>query len=168
MGTSQRFEVVAHNTATASSNKIHDDEVARRYGFGGGLVPGVDVYAYMTRPAVAAWGVDWLSGGTMHARFLSPVYEGQVVVVTASEPTPATTTATATDESGPSMSIEVAPDLSSPSTTARSGSRTVAKPPGTHRSRTVSLARFWGPATRSSATACRDRRVGSRSVTGPR
>ena len=54
----------------------------RRYGFGGGLVPGVDVYAYMTRPAVAAWGVDWLSGGTMHARFLSPVYEGQVVVVT--------------------------------------------------------------------------------------
>jgi acyl-coenzyme A thioesterase PaaI-like protein len=43
----------------------------------------------------------------MHARFLSPVYEGQVVVVTASEPTPATTTATATDESGPSMSIEL-------------------------------------------------------------
>jgi acyl dehydratase len=101
MGTSQRFEVVAHNTATASSNKIHDDEVARRYGFGGGLVPGVDVYAYMTRPAAAAWGLDWLSCGTMHARFLSPVYEGQAVVVTAGEP------ATATNGSGRTMAIEL-------------------------------------------------------------
>jgi acyl dehydratase len=103
VGTSQRFEVVAHNTATASSNKIHDDEVARRYGFGGGLVPGVDVYAYMTRPAAAAWGLDWLGGGTMHARFLSPVYEGQTVVVTAGEPA----SASATDGSGPTMAIEL-------------------------------------------------------------
>jgi acyl dehydratase len=101
VGTGQCFEVVAHNTATASSNKIHDDEVARRYGFGGGLVPGVDVYAYMTRPAAAAWGLDWLSGGTMQVRFQSPVYEGQAVVVTAGEPTPAT------DGSWPTMAIEL-------------------------------------------------------------
>jgi acyl dehydratase len=103
VGAGQRFELVAHNTATASSNKIHDDEVARRYGFGGGLVPGVDVYAYMTRPAAAAWGLDWLGGGTMRARFLSPVYEGQAIVVTAADPTPAT----APDGSGPTMAIEV-------------------------------------------------------------
>jgi acyl dehydratase len=107
VGTGQRFEVVAHNTATASSNKIHDDEVARRYGFGGGLVPGVDVYAYMTRPAAAAWGLDWLTGGTIQVRFLSPVYEGQAVVVIAGEPAPATVTATATDGPGPTMAIEL-------------------------------------------------------------
>jgi acyl dehydratase len=86
VSTLQGYRVVAHNTATASSNKIHDDEVARRYGFGGGLVPGVDVYAYMTQPPAAAWGLDWLAGGSMQARFLSPVYEGEVVTVVPGEP----------------------------------------------------------------------------------
>jgi hypothetical protein len=37
------YRVEAFNTAKASENKIHDDAVARRFGFGGGLVPGVDV-----------------------------------------------------------------------------------------------------------------------------
>jgi acyl dehydratase len=91
--------VVAHNTAGASTNKIHDDVVARRYGFGGGLVPGVDVYAYMTRPAAAAWGLDWLGAGSMRARFLVPVYEGQRVVVVAGEVTGS--------PAGPTMSIEL-------------------------------------------------------------
>jgi acyl dehydratase len=81
--TSDRYELTAHNTATASANKIHDDEVARRYGFRGGLVPGVDVYAYLTHAPAAAWGLDWLAGGTLRARFLAPVYEGQRVTVVA-------------------------------------------------------------------------------------
>ena len=72
----QPYEVVAFNTATASSNKIHDDEVAQRLGFKGGLVPGVDVYAYLTHPPAAAWGIDWLGRGTMQARFHQPVYDG--------------------------------------------------------------------------------------------
>jgi hypothetical protein len=80
------YEVVAHNTATASLNKIHDDEVARRYGFSGGLVPGVDVYAYMTRVPAEAWGTDWLARGTMRARFRSPVYEGEAVRVVPGDP----------------------------------------------------------------------------------
>jgi acyl dehydratase len=100
VGTSQRVEVIAHNTAPTSANRIHDDEVARRYGFGGGLVPGVDLYAYMTRPAPATWRLDWLAEGTMQARFLAPVYEGQTVVVVAGEPT-------ATEASGLTMSIEL-------------------------------------------------------------
>jgi len=45
--------VRANNTSSASENKIHDDSVARQYGFSGGLVPGVDIYAYMTHPVVA-------------------------------------------------------------------------------------------------------------------
>ena len=75
------YEVVARNTATTSTNKIHDDEVARQYGFAGGLVPGVDVYAYLTQVPAAAWGRAWLETGTMQARFLSPVYEGDQVEV---------------------------------------------------------------------------------------
>ena len=74
--------VVAHNPATASENKIHEDTVAREYGFRGGLVPGVVVYAYMTRAPLDRWGRDWLERGTMAARFFVPVYEGQEVTVT--------------------------------------------------------------------------------------
>jgi acyl dehydratase len=75
------YSVVAFNTATASTNKIHDDEVAKRFGFRGGLVPGVDVYAYLTHPPAEAWGLDWLERGTMTARFLQPVYDGEQVDV---------------------------------------------------------------------------------------
>lgn len=75
-------EVEAFNTATASSNKIHDDDVARRFGFSGGLVPGVDVYAYLCHLPAEAWGERWLAGGTMTARFRSPVYDGDRVLVT--------------------------------------------------------------------------------------
>jgi acyl dehydratase len=75
------YEVVAHNTATLSENKIHDDAVAKRFGFTGGLVPGVDVYAYLTHPPAEAWGLDWLERGTMRGRFLSPVYDGETVTV---------------------------------------------------------------------------------------
>lgn len=75
--------VVAYNSARESENKIHDDAVARRYGFAGGLVPGVDVYAYMTHAAVQRWGRAWLERGWISARFLKPVYEGEEVSVQA-------------------------------------------------------------------------------------
>ena len=81
MKTVDEYRILARNTATESSNKIHDDAVARRYGFAGGLVPGVDVYAYMTHPPAEAWGLDWLERGSMRARFLAPVYEGEEVIV---------------------------------------------------------------------------------------
>ena len=55
------YRVSAFNTAHDSENKIHDDATARRFGFGGGLVPGVDVYGYMTHMPVARWGRAWLS-----------------------------------------------------------------------------------------------------------
>ena len=70
------YSLVAFNTATASTNRIHDDDVARTFGFRGGLVPGVDVYAYLAHPPVAAWGREWLERGWMRARFLQPVYDG--------------------------------------------------------------------------------------------
>ena len=75
--------VIAFNTATASTNKIHDDDVARTYGFRGGLVPGVDVYAYLTHVPVREWGVGWLERGSIAALFVTPVYDGREVTVQA-------------------------------------------------------------------------------------
>jgi len=79
------YRVKAFNTAKASENKIHDDAVARRFGFGGGLVPGVDVYAYMAHQPVARWGRAWLEHGTAECRFQKPVYDGDIATVTAFE-----------------------------------------------------------------------------------
>lgn len=73
----------AYNTATKSKNRMHDDEVARQFGFRGGLVPGVDVYAYLCHPPAERWGRAWLERGTVTARFVTPVYDGDEVTVTA-------------------------------------------------------------------------------------
>jgi acyl dehydratase len=81
------YRVKAFNTATASENKIHDDAVARRFGFDGGLVPGVDVYAYMAHQPVAHWGRAWLERGAAECRFQKPVYDGDIATVTATETT---------------------------------------------------------------------------------
>jgi hypothetical protein len=79
------YSIDAYNMSWDSENKIHDDEVAKRFGFSGGLVPGVDVYGYMTHQAVARWGRAWLTHGTAECRFVKPVYDGKVATVTASE-----------------------------------------------------------------------------------
>ena len=77
------YLVKARNTSTSSENKIHDDTVARRYGFGGGLVPGVTVYAYLTHPLVEALGAAWLERGTASVKFVKPIFDGDDVLVTA-------------------------------------------------------------------------------------
>jgi acyl dehydratase len=79
------YRVVAFNTAHDSENKIHDDATARRFGFGGGLVPGVDVYGYITHPAVLRWGRSWLEHGSAECRFFKPVYDGDIATVTATD-----------------------------------------------------------------------------------
>ncbi len=71
--------VVAFNTAIDSANRMHDDEVARTFGFGGGLVPGVDVFAYLTRPCIDRSGIEFLAHGALRARFEQPVYDGERV-----------------------------------------------------------------------------------------
>ncbi len=78
-----RYQVVAYNTAKASENKIHDDATARRFGFKGGFVGGVSVYAYMSHQPVHLWGRTWLERGTGAARFAKPVYEGDVTEIAA-------------------------------------------------------------------------------------
>jgi acyl dehydratase len=75
------YRVKARNTSSTGENAIHDDATARRHGFGGGLVPGVMVYAYMTRPLAAAFGAAWLTRGTASVRFVKPVLDGEELVV---------------------------------------------------------------------------------------
>ena len=79
------YRVVAFNTAHDSENKIHDNDTARRFGFAGGLVPGVDVYGYMTHLPVMRWGRAWLERGTAECRFYKPVYDGDAATVTATD-----------------------------------------------------------------------------------
>lgn len=79
------YRVSAFNTAHDSENKIHDDATARRFGFGGGLVPGVDIWGYMSHLPVMRWGRAWLERGSAECRFLKPVYDGDSASVTAVE-----------------------------------------------------------------------------------
>src|SRR3954452_18801302 len=83
--TIHRWTVEAFNTAKQSENRMHDDAVARRFGFSGGLVPGVDVMAYMMHLPVARWGRDFLDRGLIEARFIKPVYDGETTAVTGEE-----------------------------------------------------------------------------------
>lgn len=85
MSAIQPYSVDAYNLAKNSENKMHDDSVARRFGFQGGLVPGVDVFAYMSHMPVAKWGRAFLERGLMDGRFFKPVYDGEVAVVTAED-----------------------------------------------------------------------------------
>lgn len=74
-------QVVARNYAEASENRIHSDDIARRYGFGGALVPGVAVFGYLTRPLVERFGERWLSGAVASVRFLKPAYDGDRLTI---------------------------------------------------------------------------------------
>jgi len=79
------YRVSAYNTSKQSENKIHDDAVARRFGFSGGLVPGVDVMAYMMHLPVTTWSRAFLDRGLIEARFVKPVYDGETAEVTGEE-----------------------------------------------------------------------------------
>jgi acyl dehydratase len=81
----ETYRVEAYNTAKLSENKMHDDTVAKRFGFSGGLVPGVDVMAYMMHLPVAKWGRAFLERGLIEARFVKPVYDGEIADVKGEE-----------------------------------------------------------------------------------
>src|SRR4051812_29681961 len=79
------YSIVAFNAAKLSENKMHDDTVAKKFGFTGGLVPGVDVYAYMSHAPLTVWGRAFLERGHMEGRFGKPLYDGETATVTAVE-----------------------------------------------------------------------------------
>lgn len=64
---------------------LHDDEMARSLGYPAALVPGIDLYAYLGRLALAHWGEPWLIRGSLSSTSLRPVYHGDELVVHASQ-----------------------------------------------------------------------------------
>ena len=71
----QPWSTTAINLPDHADNLIHTDEGARAAGFDGALVAGTTVYAYMTHPAMVAWGDAWLSGGGGELRLRRPVFD---------------------------------------------------------------------------------------------
>jgi len=69
------YSGVAINHAEENENRIHSDDVAARLGFTGALVPGVTVFG-LTSIALTNLhnGGQWLTGNTVHTRFLKPAY----------------------------------------------------------------------------------------------
>lgn len=79
------YTIQAYNVSHASENKIHDDTVAQKLGFSGGLVPGVEVFAYASHLPLQRWGRAFLEGGELAATFGKPVYDGRMATATAVE-----------------------------------------------------------------------------------
>jgi hypothetical protein len=79
-------EYTARNNSAARGGRIHsDDEFARKYGFTGGLVPGITVYAYVTDLLEEVLGRSWREKGTISLRYRSGTYEGERIRVVAEE-----------------------------------------------------------------------------------
>ena len=75
------YQVRTHNPSTQSENRMHSDDVARQFGFKGGLVPGVTVFSHMTQPLVARYREAWLARGTADVSFGKPAYEGELLSI---------------------------------------------------------------------------------------
>jgi len=105
------YRVRTHNASSLSENRMHSDDVARSFGFKGALVPGVTVFAHMTRPLVARYGEAWLTRGSADVSFAKPAYEGDLLTVQTSEASGDSNLAlTCTNEEG----IELATMTSAP------------------------------------------------------
>ena len=75
------WQATALNTAPDSENQIHSDELAKEYGFKGGLVPGVTVSAYLLHPVIESLGKLWLERGYANCKITSPLYDGETFEV---------------------------------------------------------------------------------------
>ena len=91
------MRVVARNHSTGSENRIHADDVARRHGFRGGLVPGVTVYGYLAGFLADTLGAEWVARGRAEVRFRKPCYDGDELTLRLGGP----------EEGGPGRAVEV-------------------------------------------------------------
>ncbi|MEM7337102.1 MAG: hypothetical protein AAF467_00565 [Actinomycetota bacterium] len=73
------WSVRAVNLPEHANNPIHTDVGARAAGYPSAIVAGTTVYAYLTHPAVEAWGVDWLTGGGGELRLKRAVLDDDLV-----------------------------------------------------------------------------------------
>ena len=73
------YQISAVNDALSSENRIHSDDIARKFGFTGALVSGVSVFGYLTHPLVAVVGESWFGNAVAEVNFLKPAYEGDLL-----------------------------------------------------------------------------------------
>ena len=62
---------------------LHDNKTAQSLGYPAALVPGIDIYAYLSSFALKSWGADWLIKGTLMSTSLRPVYHEDRLIVSA-------------------------------------------------------------------------------------
>jgi len=77
----QPYQIKVINDALTSENKIHSDDIAKKFGFTGALVSGVSVFGHMTHPLVKAYGQDWLSSSIAEVKFIKPAYVDDLLSV---------------------------------------------------------------------------------------
>jgi acyl dehydratase len=76
------YRIRASVDSSDSTNLLHHDEHARKYGFSSGLVSGIFTYSYMSRSLIEFLGKDWLERGSTEVRFVHPTYDGDEIRVT--------------------------------------------------------------------------------------
>jgi len=76
---SPSYQISAINDALTSENRIHSDDIARKYGFTGALVSGVSIFGYLTHPLAATLGENWFRNTAAEVKFLKPAYEGDLL-----------------------------------------------------------------------------------------
>src|SRR5258707_15178046 len=77
MSSRQSYRVEAYNTSKQSENKIHDDTVARRFGFSGGLVPRGGGVGHIMHLPGGKWGRAVLQRGVIGGRVVKTAYDGE-------------------------------------------------------------------------------------------
>jgi acyl dehydratase len=70
---------IARNFNEASENRIHSDDIARRFGFTGALVPGVTVFGHLAWPLTQRFGESWLQSSWVTTRFIKPAYHAESI-----------------------------------------------------------------------------------------
>ena len=75
------YQVTAKNYSESSENRIHSDEIAKKFGFKGALVPGVAVYGHLVWPLVSSNGPQWLAQSVDSVRLIKPAYEGDLLTL---------------------------------------------------------------------------------------
>lgn len=160
------YQVRTHNPSTQSENRMHSDDVARQFGFKGGLVPGVTVFSHMTQPLVARYGEAWLTRGTADVSFSKPAYEGELLSIHSSDTGEGAHLITCLNEQG----VELARmSAALPATTAQTDARSDIPPaPPLHERPTVTWdlmetgkpfpALAWLPTREENLEWCRDSR----------
>lgn len=81
MTTFPSWSIAAVNLPEHADNPVHTVAGGHAAGYGGAVVAGTTVFAYLTRPVAQSWGRDWVAGGGHEVWFRGPVLAGEPVAV---------------------------------------------------------------------------------------